>query len=944
MTLQVTGNIRLFVQRMTESDEQAQWGFSLLLKRDDYEEFFDLLHEAGLFSPAHNPLPVPGDEPGFVRIPFWSALTYLTAVAKNAGEENDAVLAEKVMAVIRDVSNAREEDGSVRDNHHTFWAFAEILGHLPAASISVDDLGLIPGWLSSRYESGGQVGHALDTGVLQKFLDSDQPEDAEKACKVLWHCTAFRWANEKGYGRLKKPVPVVDEYWLKELIQRHATRLGEKLGKRAADVLLTRVRELFGEGGREEASWSWRPAIEDHEQNYSWDGAANLFVEGLRDVLLAWINADVASAKQFVLDLLTDKAEIARRMGIYVLNQRWDLLNDLYLIVLNVDLFDQGHLHELYGLLKNRFQLFSAPVQEATVNTIRQIPSPDPEDALDQLLRLKQRTWLSAIVGKGCADADNWFDELSDIGKMDEHPDFHVYMTSSSGPGSSPYTVNELISYAEDGSIVERLNAFEQKDSWHGPTTRALVDMLVEAIKVKPLPFLLGLQQFLHAKRAYQYGVISGFKHVWESSPGSQAQLDWPNAWNSLVLFFGALIEDKHFWDEQVEPDKDFTPDRNWIPPIIAEFLRAGTRDDSKAYEEELLPRTWRLVLDLLDNLEPVAEAREDAMTQAINTSRGKAIEALFSHALRECRVSDKSQQGHAEAWTRMQPVFDRELERCKASNYEFSTLAAAYTANLFYMDSNWLLNNIERIFPEGFPDNFACAMEGLAYAPATRPIYSALRDKGVVEWALKNSPRGRHAREKLIERMALAYLWGEEDLVSPRFTWLFENGSEDDLIEVSNFLWSINRQNLEPDQIERIFQFWEKCLGWCGNAGEVPSALLSSLSRLSVYIQALGEREKVLLETVAPYANTHYNVDRFLEELDRLVDIDPAVISGVFQKVIESYKPTYDFRDRLKSLIRSLSDHGLREPALRFANNLRHLEGMPALFEELSSPHGDAV
>lgn len=944
MTLQITSKIKLFVQRMAEGDEQAQWGFSLLLKRDDYEEFFDLLDEAGLFSPKHNPVPVPGDRPGFVRIPFWPALTYLEAVAKVAGERNDPALAEKVISVVRNVSKTHEEDGSVRDNHHTFRVFAEILGLLPTSSVSVDDLDLIPGWLSSRYENSGQVGHALDTGALQRFLDSDQPEDSQKACVVLRHCTAFRWADEQGYGRLKKPETVVDEYWLKELIQRHSTRLGEKLGKDAADVLLERVREVFGEGGREDASWSWRPAIEDHEQNYSWDGAANLFVEGLRDVLMAWVNADVASAKQFVLDLLQDQAEIARRIGIYALNQRWDVLSDLYPIVLSVDLFDQGHLHELYGLLRSRFQLFPVPIQEATVNTIRQIPSPDPEDEQDRLLRLKQRNWLSAIAGKGYPAADTWVDELSDIGKIDEHPDFHVYMTSSTGPGPSPFTVNELISYAEDGSIVERLNAFQQTDSWHGPTTRALVDMLVEAIKAKPLPFLFGLQQFLHAKRPYQYGVISGFKHVWEASSGSQVQLDWPKAWASLVSFFEALIEDERFWAEQVEPDKDFTPDRNWIPPVIAEFLRAGTRDDSKAYSAELLPQTWCLVGGLLKHLEPGVEAREDAMSQAINTSRGKAIEALFSHALRECRVSDKNQQGHAEAWSRMKPVFDRELEMCKDSNYEFSTLAAAYTANLYYMDRDWLLNNIEPIFPESFPANFACAMEGLAYAPATRPIYSALRDKGIVEWALQNSPKGRHSREKLIERMALAYLWGEEELASPRFTWLFENGSEDDLIEASNFFWSINKQKLEPDQVERIFQFWEKCLGWCGNAGEAPSRLLSSLSRLSCYIQALDEREKTLLDAVAPYANTNYNVDMFLEELDRLADIDPAVIGGIFQRVIETYKPTFDFRDRLKSLIQKLSGYGLREQALRISNDLRHIEGMPALFEQLSLHHDNAV
>lgn len=943
MTLQVTSKIRLFVQRMTESEEQAQWGFALLLKRDDYDEFFDLLSNAGLFSPEHNPGPVPGDRPGFVRILFWPALTYLEAVAEVAGERNDLTLAEKILSVVRSVSRAPEQGGGVRDNHHTFRVFAEILGHLPTAAISVGDLELIPGWLNSRYETGGMVGHALDTGVLQKLLDSRQPEDLPKACLVLRHCTAIRWVDERGFENLKKPETVVDEFWLKELLQRHSKRLGERLGKDASALLLERVRESFSGGGRGDASWSWRPAIEDHEQNHSWDGAANLFVEALRDVLLVWINLDAASAKEFVLGLLKDDAEIARRIGIYLVNQKWDVLGDLYSIVLNVELFDQGHLHELYGLLRDRFHLFPPQVKEATVNAIRQLPSPDPDDAQDRLLKLKQRNWLSAIAGKGYPPADDWFVQFSDIGKLDEHPDFHVYMTSSTGPGPSPYNVNELISYAEDGRIVEQLNAFEQTDSWNGPTTRALVDVLVEAIKARPLPFLLRLQQFVHAERPYQYGVISGFKHVWEASAEPPIQIDWAETWEALISFFEVLIENDDFWSEQVQPDKDFTPDRNWIPPVIAEFLRAGTRDDSKAYSEELLPRSWGLIRVLLAHLEPVEKARDDAMTQAINTSRGKAIEALFSHALRECRVSDRSQHGHAEVWSRMRTVFDEELARCKDSNYEFSTLAAAYIANLYYMDRDWLLSNIDRMFPEGFSANFACAMEGLAYAPATRAIYSALRDRGIVEWALKHAPQGRHAREKLLERMALAYLWAEEELASPRFTWLFESGSEDDLIEVSDFFWRIHSQNIESDQVERIFQFWERCLEWCSGAGEARSRLLSSLSRLSCYIQALGERERTLLETVAPYASANYNVDMFLEELDRLADSYPEVISEVFRKVIDASKPTFDFRDRLKLIIRKLSASGMREEALRFANDLRYIEGMPEIFEQLGQ-HNNAL
>lgn len=939
MTLQVTTKINLFVQRMAESDEQAQWGFSLLLKRTDYEEFFDILNEAGLFSPEHNPGPTPADQPGYVHIPFWYALNYLEAVSKVAGERDDCLLADKVMNVVRSVSRARDHDGSIRDNYHTYRMFAEILGNVPISAVSVDDLELIPSWLNSKYERG-LVGSALDTGIIKKLLASNAPEDWGKACIVLHHCTAIRWDDEKGLGDdHKKPMTVVDDYWLKELIQHHAPTFGAKAGNAAADIFLNRLREVFEEQGYKNASFLFRPAIEDHDQNHPWDGPANRFVEGLRDVLLAWVDKNASIAKPYILGLFRDESEVVRRIGIYVLNQRWDVLNDIFLAVIDSNLFNHGHLHELYGLLNKRFAMFTEAEKTATMEAIRQIPAPDVQDDPDSHLKHVQRKWLSSIAGKGFEPADKWYEDFQSntaLGKLDEHPDFLAYMESWSGPGPSPYSINELISFAEDASIIERLNAFQQTDSWHGPTTRALVDMLVGAVKARPLPFLRVLQQFLNAKRSYQYGIISGFKHIWEATPTEQIQIDWNNAWEPIISFFESLLEDAGFWNEQVVSDRDFTPNRDWIPPVIAEFLRSGTRNDERVYPEHLLPRAWLLIECMLEKLEPESEVRDDAMSQAINTSKGKAIEAMYSHALRACRLSDRSQEDHTLIWAQLQPTFDKELNKCKDTNYEFSTLAGAYLVNLDYMDHNWLQVNINQVFSQQFPANFACALEGLAYGPATRPIYSLLNDNGIIEQALKSYPKGRHSREKLIERIALAYLWGEEELDGPRFSILFELGKEDDLEETSSFFWRVSNQDIEAAQVERILQYWERCLSWSDASAEVPVKLLSSLSRLSCYIQSVSDRDTVLLNAVAPHIQTNYNTQEFIEDLDRLVEKNPKVISAIFQRVIESYKPTYDFQDKLKSLINKFAECGLLEDAIRFANHLRQISGMQALFDQL--------
>lgn len=937
----LTAKRRWFIQRMTQGDEHAKWGFELLLKRPDFAEFFDHLNEAGLFRPECNPTPVPAAEPGYVRIPYWPALDYLQACAKQAGEREDTELARKIMTVVEAVSRAREPDGSVRDNYHTYRVFAEILGLLPMSTITAEDLGLIPEWLESKFDRG-IVGHALDTGALRRCLASASPDDWHKACLILRYCTAIRWIDERELGEnRKKPVTVVDDYWLKELIEHHVSALGAKAGRVASNIFLERIREVFHEGNRDNAAWLWRPAIEDHAQNHSWNGPENRFVEGLRDVLLSWVDHDIDTARPFIEALLRDEAEIVRRVGIYVLGQRWPLLRSLYAAVLCPALFEAGHIHELYGLLRAHFHEFTEPEKAATIEAIRQLPRPLRGEDSDRLLKRIQRNWLSAVAGKGYEPANSWFAELvSDhtLGALSEHPDFHSYMESWSGPGPTPYRVQELLAFTEDGSLVERLNAFQQTDSWRGPTTRALVDTLEEAVVLAPQAFQTIMSAFLHAKRPFQYGLINGFKRAWEAPPEKRPAIDWDRTWSSLVGFFEQLLGTPAFWTEKAVEDRDLTPNRDWIPPVIADFFRVGTKNDNAAYSPDLLPRTWSLIGILLEHAEAVDEPRDDAMTQAINSSKGKVIEALFSHALRACRLSDRASGAHAGAWAQMKPVFDHEIAKCKNANYEFSTLAANYIANIDYIDRDWLRANLKGIFPFDFLNNFHCALEGLAYAPATRPVYALLAEGGILDFGLRQEAKGRHAREKIVERIALAFLLQDEELDGPRFSYLFEAGLIEDLEQATGFFWSVSNQDLSDSQVERILSFWARCVDWSRGAAKPPERLLSRLGRLSCYIKTIGDREQEWLLAVAPYVHIGYNADDFIEELERLADISPANVSAVLGKVLATFVPTFDFQDRLKSLLAKLAAHGRREDAIAYADRLRQVRGMEELFAELTA------
>ena len=443
------------------------------------------------------------------------------------------------------------------------------------------------------------AGHALASGALRKFLASDDPGDWAKACRVLYHCTAVVFVNE-GSGTEKTTTEaqtVLEDYWLKELVNATAAEFGRKAGKDAADIFLARVNDVFARamGGRD--TWLFRPAIEEHQQNYDWRGPYNRFVEGLRDSVLAWLDADTDAARTYAESLLGSGAEIVERVAIHILDQRFGALRDLVPKAISPALFDAGHRHELHLFLEHHFQQLTEDEKARVLGIIRGMPLPDRGDNSEQIRLAIQQNWLTPIAGQGYEPADTWLAELNEAlgtSAMFARPNFNSYHEMRWGFGPTPHEAQELVAFAQAGTIVDRLNEFTPSDSWDGPSKRSLSDAVIDAVGAAPDAFLDQLPQFLGAKPEYQYAIIAGFKKLWDAWDGKQARLPWDRIWPKLVDFFEAILTNEEFWKGEVADEPVLSPTRDWIPPAIAEFLRAGTRSDDKAYAPELLPRTLR--------------------------------------------------------------------------------------------------------------------------------------------------------------------------------------------------------------------------------------------------------------------------------------------------------------------------------------------------------------
>lgn len=913
---------------MKTNEEFAWKGFQLLLQRPDFPRFFEVLRDAGFFAPEKNPPPIPGERENTVRIPFWAPLAYLKAVAAQAGAQNDLLLAANVMNVVREVSAWRDKRGESRSNYHTNYTFAEILGLVPTSTVKISDVGLLAGWLIDPYERMLVVS-VLDKGVLSRFLNSADPEDWKKAAQVLYQTTAIAW-SEDGDKRERAPTSVVDDFWLGELLKHHAVQIGRKAGEIAAEIMLDRVREAFSTPMRRDYSSVFRPAVEDNAQNYQWRSVENRVVEGLRDVLLGWSEEDADSASIVIGRMLKDDLQMIRRVGLYVLAQRWASMNRLYIGVVAPDLFN-GHSHELYHLLQDHFVEMDARSQEETVKAIENLPNSAHSDDPDGLRRYSQYRWMSAIKGKGYAPADLQFAELGadpKVGKLSDHPDFDSYITSGwVGPGPTPYSAEEVVALAQANVLSDKLNAIVPDSNSVGSSTDGLAKALENASRTNPEIFLAILPQLLSAKPVYQHAVINGLSGAWET----KTDANWDRGWEYLVAFFERVVGSPGFWQQNEDMYQ------HWVVTAIADFLHAGTKQDEHAYSPTLLPRTQLIIACLMDREPGAATADGDAMTLAINTPKGRVIEALFSQALRAARIANREHGSHRKEWQAIRPIFESELTKCRNANFEFSTLSGTYLPQLQYLDNEWTNEWVDRIFPAAYEVNTVCALSGLSYASFTRQVYEVLKEHGIIDRAFELQTNDRDVRGKLLERIGAAYLWGLEPLEGERFTKLFDAIGIEGLNVLARTFWVVRNEKLSPEQRDRILTFWERSLEWTQHRPQVPAPQPSMLGLLATHITTIGPRERHLLEAVAPRVHVEHESYEFIAELLRLAPQDPAAIMGVLQSMIAAHVPEFDYEDRLYSLLEFLAAHGQREAVIVMTDRLRRLTRIETLFKTLT-------
>jgi len=866
--------------------------------------WFAPLLECGFFKPEKNPKPLPAKEQGYVNIPTWPVTEYLVATSEELFDPAKKDYAVKFIDLLREIiSYARAEDYS---NYRTWFQLAKIIRNIPPHLISLEDIDLINYWLDDPYERG-LVAEQLGGKWLPDLLEKSDEHCNQIALRLLDILYKVNFIDKKsGSYEKKEPVLRYDSHYAKKITEKVAGLSGLKLGLSAVELLQSRLFSILGEVGNDTLLSIWRPAIEEHEQNRGRHDADDILIAAYRDCLLGFVDKDLEASSAYLLSLFDCQYQTLKRLAIYVVDKRFDVLQNICDKIIISELFHGNLRHELWHFLKNRYREFASDQKTKVMDIIEGMEIYDDEGNIEEgPTAYKRAIWLSAV--KDCDEQTSQIYQkyINIIGVEPEHPDFSSYSSGGWVDHKSPIPTEHLLSLNVD-ALIEAVNTYEDPGRFGEPGLEGLVKCFKDVVKTKANEFYLVLMKFIDIDLAFVYQLIEAYRELWSE----KKELPWGAVWPCLLDFCSELVERKNFWSEENSREKShFIANRHWIVGAIAELIEGGTKSDDHAFDKSLLPKAKQIFLILLDRQEGVEFKQDsDAVFVAINSPRGRCIEALINVSLRSCRLAHKEHGEHSQAWSEFENIYTSELKRNEQGEYEFATIVANSLPNFLYMSREWVRFNLASIFDHSDYQKWLCAMQGYAYVGTVyEDVYNHLKANADLLKALDDKNIKDCVEEKVIQNIVVSYIHGNEDINKPEslISILINRKDYSELSQLISFIWTLRKKD-EDKLREKVFELWPRVLEIVDVTSIEGRKLMSRLCHWAAFIDEIDATTESWLLQIAPYAEEDYNSYDLLESLARISESQALEAQKVWLKMLDSY--SYDYPDdAIRQILKNL-------------------------------------
>lgn len=703
---------------------------------------------------------------------------------------------------------------------------------------------------------------------------------------------------------MSEKAGVLDSYHLGEVLRRSAGKLGERCGAAAVDMLAGRLAEYIGPAEDDKYSYIWRSAIEDHEQDAHNEDARAILVDAVRDAALAATSTSSSAALAVAKSLLQSPYPTLTRVGVYVCGEHYGTVGAVFWECAKENWFlDVLYWHELYWLIKKSFLRFSAPQRAKFLRFVEPIKGDwADESRQEEWDETHKRDLLHPAVGLGDAEVDEKYQALvRRWGPVREHPDFHTYSAGGWVGDRSPIASDALVGMS-DAELVAYLKGFvPDARNWDGPTYRGLASAISAAVRASEDGFAQRIGLFADLARPYQHGLLRGLKERWSDD---KRDINW----SATLSLLQVVVSSPTFRaDLAAESPAGWEPSVRWVVSDIADLLKSASGTE-RHLPSDLHKSCIQVLLLVLGATPAEAGQSNDAVSHAINSPRGRALESFIHLALAMRREEVAAKLGSGETWEAVGPVLDAELKTSESGlNADFSVMAGMYCTNFHYLNAEWTETNFDRLFSSTSEAAWRCAAQGFAYQ---RHLYDWLFQRLVTGGHLRRMVYSEDLPDQVAERalqfLGLAYLEGLESLDGGGLlSDLVAELRVKELSQLCWFFWTLRGKAEPTARGSKVLAFWMKVAEQVrADRADVPE-LQSALSQLAVFVHEVTPAVLEALVEAAPHAQVRHHGYMLVENLARLANQYPKEVAAIFSAAITGFLPDYRKEDVIRCVNR---------------------------------------
>ena len=871
-----------------------------------YPTWLESLKEAGWFNPDENPLPYESPAtPGYYRIPIWYALEYVETIANHPERPVDLLV--DVVDAIVDYTN---DTGKSIENYGTNRRLIKIIGMLPIDRIGRKHITFMDTVLKS---SGGWASDEIGETILPKFLSEGEKALSLDLLKVMFDAKVVN-----GWIR-----PVMEECWLKEAIKQQEQAIAELCGVEAAQIALERIRTLVDEGTylfdfieRIETTPTYGP--QQHYNELLVSLTCRLFHLASPDRVAKTVKSllkEGVAAKGDCQDVKGSPA-IFGRIALNIITHHYDDLKRLFWEWEGNPLEEYKLKSQLYQLIQTHCLNFNESEIDQILHWIESDPyyrvllAEDSEKGA-KTVAIYKREWLTALLETGNEKVITTYRHYEQINPVKIERPGLSHAIKIGYEEMNVMTVAEL-SDMSNTEIVRYLNDFQEKEYWADSTPHRLVEALQECVKANPQRFTDALQPFQGIPYQYQHSILSGLLDAWRD----KREFDW----EALLEFIHQILLSNQFW---TEPSEELFNYRNRIISTTADLIAEGTSDDKHAFDAQLLPIAEKILMILVEKAEPSMSTSENFRFGIQDSVIGSMFPAMVHYALRYARINNPKQ---GIRWPlAIREDFTKRLDRSVEPSFEFSFTLGHYLPNLLYLDKEWVVNNIDKIFLQGDESHWEAAFSGyISRSLISEHLYCLLKKHGHYQKALNTDSVDQRLLGRLIEHVCTGWIEDDETL-NDKTSLIYQLINSDNpklLSEVVRFFWK--QRNNTSDKIKsKVRPAWHALIEVLSrkSAEAEYRGILGSLSGWLGLIDKIDEETLEWLRLSAKYVERGFDSASFVKVLREHVPQTPKEVGEIYLEMLNNeVYPDYDPTD-IQETIRVLYNQGYKEDADEICN-----------------------